>query len=171
MNRAAVLEIQMPVRKKDMKAKKFQRLLIATAVGALCASAAMADDDAYWYGAFAAGQSRVRIDENRITEDLLAGGLATTQFTRNQTHFAWEVFGGYHFNKYFALESGYFNLGKFSFTSVTAPPGKLSGEIKVHGREGPQLQTRPDSEFSFIRSSMALFILHAHKREFGFEAQ
>jgi OOP family OmpA-OmpF porin len=116
-----------------MKKTSLRRLVIAAAVGSLLASVAVADDDAYWYGGFAAGQSRARIDENRITEDLLAAGLATTQFTRNQTHFAYSAFGGYQFNKYFALESGYFNLGKFSFTSVTAPPGKLSSEIKVQG--------------------------------------
>ncbi|MEP6549303.1 MAG: OmpA family protein [Gammaproteobacteria bacterium] len=133
MSNVVITEVPKPVWNQAMKNTKFRHLAIATAVSSLLASVAVADDDAYWYGGFAAGQSRAHIDENRITDDLLAGGLATTQFTRNQMHFAWEAFGGYQFNKYFGLEGGYFNLGKFSFTSVTAPPGKLSGEIKLQG--------------------------------------
>lgn len=115
-----------------MKETKLRCLSIAASVGALLAAPVLADDN-FWYSGFSLGQSRVRIDENRITEDLLAGGLATTQFTRNQDHFAVKAFGGYQFNSYFALESGYFNLGKFSFTDVTRPRGKLSGEIKLQG--------------------------------------
>ena len=40
---------------------------------------------------------------------------------------------GYQINRNFAVEAGYFNLGKFGFTSTTVPAGSLSGSIKLQG--------------------------------------
>jgi OOP family OmpA-OmpF porin len=43
------------------------------------------------------------------------------------------LFGGYQFNKYFALEGGYFDLGRFHFAADTTPTGTLNGTFKVRG--------------------------------------
>ena len=44
-----------------------------------------------------------------------------------------KVFGGYQFNKYFALESGYYDLGDFGYTSFVVPPGTLHGVLGARG--------------------------------------
>ena len=45
----------------------------------------------------------------------------------------YKVFGGYEFNKYFAVEAGYFNLGKCDFQADTLPQGTLNGSLKAQG--------------------------------------
>jgi len=37
------------------------------------------------------------------------------------------------FNRYFALEAGYFNLGEFGYTATTTPAGTSTGNIKISG--------------------------------------
>lgn len=90
-------------------------------------------DDSGWIAGFNAGQSRANIDDARITSELLGSGLATTSIIDNDRDTAYKIFGGYKFNKYFALEGGYFNLGEFSFTATANPQGTLVGNIKING--------------------------------------
>lgn len=93
---------------------------------------AMAGDSG-WYLGGNAGMSRAKIDDERIIGSLMGGGFATTSITNDEREFGYKLFGGYQFNKYFALESGYFDLGEFGFTATTVPPGPLVGEIKIKG--------------------------------------
>lgn len=90
-------------------------------------------DDAGWYTGFNAGQSRAKIDDTRIADGLLNDGFTTTSISNDDRHFGFKAFGGYEFNRYFALEGGYFNLGKFGFTADTSPAGSLRGDIKLQG--------------------------------------
>src|SRR6202789_470901 len=90
-------------------------------------------DDAGWYTGFNAGQSRAKIDDTRIADGLLDDGFTTTSISNDDLHFGFKAYGGYAFNRYFALESGYFNLGKFGFTADTLPAGSLRGDIKLQG--------------------------------------
>ena len=90
-------------------------------------------DDTGWYTGFNAGQSRAKIDDTRIADGLLDDGFTTTSISNDDLHFGFKAFGGYEFNRYFALEGGYFNLGKFGFTADTLPAGSLRGDIKLQG--------------------------------------
>ena len=90
-------------------------------------------DDAGWYAGFNAGQSRAKIDDTRIVGGLLDDGFTTTSISNDDRHFGFKVFGGYEFNRYFALEAGYFNLGRFGFLADTLPAGSLRGDIKIQG--------------------------------------
>ena len=51
----------------------------------------------------------------------------------NNSDTAYKLFGGYQFNRNFAVEGGYFNLGKFGYTATTVPAGSLTGNIKLQG--------------------------------------
>ncbi len=105
-------------------------LILAVLVGVSPRASA---DDAGWYIGLNAGQSRAKIDDGRIADDLLINGLATTSIDNDDRHFAFKTFGGYEFNRYFSLESGYFDLGRFGFTAGTLPAGSLRGDIKIRG--------------------------------------
>ncbi|MEK7322831.1 MAG: outer membrane beta-barrel protein [Pseudomonadota bacterium] len=100
---------------------------------AVIASPHAAADDLPWYGGVNVGQSRADIDNARITRGLLDGGFATTSISDDDRDIGYKLFGGYRFHKNFAIEAGYFDLGKFDFTATTVPPGTLNGEIKLKG--------------------------------------
>ena len=86
-----------------------------------------------WYIGANVGQARAKIDDRRITSDLLAGGFTTTAIANDERDTGYKLFTGYQFNRYFALEGGYFDLGKFGFTATTIPAGTLRGDIKLRG--------------------------------------
>lgn len=104
---------------------------LATLAG-ITSSIAIAGDSG-WYGGANIGQSRAKIDEARITNGLLTGGVTTTSIDEDDRDTGYKIFGGYRLNRYFALEGGYFNLGEFGFTSTTSPPGSLTGKTKLQG--------------------------------------
>ena len=109
------------------------RFLSIAGLGSLLATSTFAQEGGYSYGGLSIGQSRAKIDEARITAGLLGSGLSTSAFSRDESGQGFKVFGGYQFNRNFAVEAGYFNLGKFGFTSTTVPAGTLSGSIKLQG--------------------------------------
>jgi OOP family OmpA-OmpF porin len=86
-----------------------------------------------WYLGGNVGKSTAKIDDARITSGLLSGGLVTTTLDDKLKDTGFKLFLGYQFNKYFAFEGGYFNLGEFGFTAHTLPPGTLNGTVAVRG--------------------------------------
>ena len=93
---------------------------------------AMADDSG-WIGGLSAGQSKARIDDPKITSQLQGSGFTTTSIDDFNRDTGVKLFGGYQFNKYFSLEGGYFDLGKFGYTAKTVPTGVLNGNIELKG--------------------------------------
>jgi OOP family OmpA-OmpF porin len=87
--------------------------------------------DSGWYGGLNVGQTRAKIDDARITSGLPGSGTSITDDNRD---IGYKIFGGLKINRNFALEGGYFDLGKFGFTAnTTLPTGTLSGNIKLKG--------------------------------------
>ena len=100
---------------------------------AVIASAYAVADDSGWYVGANVGESLAKIDDSRIANALLSEGFAVTSITDDAHHVGFKLFGGYQFSRYFAVEGGYFDLGKFGFTANTLPPGALTGNLKVNG--------------------------------------
>src|SRR5580704_13703009 len=119
--------------KQNMKIARASSIAASLAALALTMSPSAFADDAGWYTGFNAGQSRAKIDDTRIADGLLDDGFTTTSIRNDDLHFGFKAFGGYEFNRYFALEGGYFNLGKFGFTADTLPAGSLRGNFKLQG--------------------------------------
>src|ERR1700733_14026901 len=116
-----------------MKMGRASGIAASLAALAFTVSPSVFADDAGWYTGFNAGQSRAKIDDARIADGLLNDGFTTTSISNDDRHFGFKAFGGYEFNRYFALESGYFDLGRFGFWADTLPSGSLRGDIKVRG--------------------------------------
>src|ERR1700676_1594048 len=114
-------------------ARDFRLMATLAALAVALSPTAFAADDAGWYTGFNAGQSRAKIDDGRIVNGLAGAGFTTTSISNDDRHFGYKVFGGYEFNRYFALETGYFDLGRFGFTAHTTPVGSLRGDIKING--------------------------------------
>jgi OOP family OmpA-OmpF porin len=90
-------------------------------------------EDAGWYVGAGIGQSIEKNHHPRITSELQASGLTTTSIDDDSSHLGFKLLGGKKFNKNFAVEASYFNLGEFGFTAHTSPPGTLNGKIKLQG--------------------------------------
>ncbi len=90
-------------------------------------------DDSGWLGGFSVGRTGAKIDDERITAQLTGSGFTTTSMVDDKRGLGYKIFGGYKFNPNFALEGGYFDLGKFGFTATTMPVGTLNGSIKIRG--------------------------------------
>jgi OOP family OmpA-OmpF porin len=100
---------------------------------AVIASTCALADDGSWYLGANMGQSRAAIDDARIAAGLVGAGVSSSSIVDNDRDRAYKIYGGYQFNRYLALEGGYFDLGQFGFTASTVPPGSLSGNIKLRG--------------------------------------
>jgi OmpA-OmpF porin, OOP family len=117
---------------KNMKFARASGTLGLVALAAIASPFAVADDSV-WYGGLNIGQSRAKIDDARITSSLVGQGSTATSITDDNRDIGYKLYGGYRFNRNFALEGGYFNLGKFAFTATTVPPGTLTGNIRLQG--------------------------------------
>lgn len=86
-----------------------------------------------WYIGANVGQSQATIDHERITSGLLGSGLTAGWIDQNDLDLGYKFFGGYQLNRHFAVEGGYFDLGRFGFATTTTPVGTLNGDIKLKG--------------------------------------
>ena len=79
------------------------------------------------------GQSRATIDEQRIRAALSANGATISSFDADEREAGMKLFVGKQLNRYFAVEAGYFDLGKFDFDARTSGNGVLRGEVGFRG--------------------------------------
>ena len=90
-------------------------------------------EDSGWYIGGNIGQSRAKIDNARITSNLLGGGFTTSSIADDNRDTGYKIFGGYRYNENFAVEAGYFDLGQFGYTATVVPAGTLTGKIRLKG--------------------------------------
>lgn len=115
-----------------MKTNAVWRTLGLSGLG-LLAFNALGQGQSFYYGGLAVGQSQTNLEEDHITQSQVGNALSVTNISRNERDTAYKLFAGYQFNEFYALEGGYFSLGKPHFTSTTSPAGTLDGEVKLQG--------------------------------------
>ncbi|NHZ65175.1 OmpA family protein [Massilia genomosp. 1] len=86
-----------------------------------------------WYIGAGIGQSRANIDNERLTRSLTANGASLSSFKVDERDLAYKLYVGKQLNRYFALEAGFFDLGKFGFDATTSQNGRLVGEAGFRG--------------------------------------
>lgn len=86
-----------------------------------------------WYIGAGLGQARATIDRDRIVQALTVGGSGGIVFNTDERSSAYKLFAGKQLGRHFAVEGGYFNLGRFGFDASMAPPGLLSGSASFRG--------------------------------------
>lgn len=117
-------------------------LLGIAGLGTVLATSAMAQDSKYYYWGLGAGQSQSQIEDKSTTDSLLKSSNSPGSFTSERQDTAYKLFGGYQFNKNFALEAGYFNLGKFTY-GTSMPGGTLNGRYEIEGVNVDLVGTMP----------------------------
>lgn len=109
------------------------RLSMLAGLLPLIVSPAFAQEVGAYYAGISGGQSRTDFDEQGIVRSILPPGAGITGLVTDRRDFAYRVFGGYQFHPNFAVEAGYFDLGKSGFTATTSPPGSLDASLKLRG--------------------------------------
>ncbi|WP_296923801.1 outer membrane beta-barrel protein [Polaromonas sp.] len=118
-------------------ATKRRLSLVALAVlGAVSSSGAMAQSMYELNGPYIGGnigRTKADFDNGTINRTLAAQGLGITSISEDDRDTGYKLFGGYQFNRNFAVEGGFFDLGKSSYRFNTLPLGSFSGETRVRG--------------------------------------
>ena len=85
------------------------------------------------YMGLSAGESKTHIDNTRITQELIGSGLTVNGMTEDRRDTGYKAFVGFPINPYWAVETGFFDLGRFGFTANTTPSGSLTGTARIQG--------------------------------------
>jgi OOP family OmpA-OmpF porin len=86
-----------------------------------------------WYIGAGIGQTRAKIDQDRLTSSLTANGATMTAFSKDERGTGGKLYVGKQLNQYFAIEGGLFDLGKFGFNAATSGNGVLNGDVGFRG--------------------------------------
>ncbi|VXC37950.1 OmpA family protein [Massilia sp. 9I] len=86
-----------------------------------------------WYMGAGVGRTRAKIYNNDLARRMSGAGLPLTGFNADNKDTGYKLFLGKQFNRYFAVEAGYFDLGEFSFDAMTTNNRMLHGETKFRG--------------------------------------
>jgi OOP family OmpA-OmpF porin len=121
------------------------RLAGLTVLASALSGAAQAQEANYYYFGLSAGQSHSQLNESDTTRSLFGTGSGASLTGHEQQDTAYKLFGGYQFNRMFAIEGGYFNLGKFSY-GAASPTGTLRGTYEVEGLNLDLVGTVPMTE-------------------------
>jgi len=85
------------------------------------------------YLGLGAGESKARIDSDRIRQGLLDQGLSTSTLTGDGRDTGYKAYVGIPIHPNWAVEAGYFDLGRFGFDATTSPVGGLTGSARIRG--------------------------------------
>lgn len=114
--------------------------LIALAVlGTVSSSWAIAQDETTGpYIGGNVGRTRAHFNNDSINRTLAGQGLTVQSATEDNSGTGYKLFGGYQLNRNFAVEGGYFDLGRSSYTVnanrvIDNAPGTFNGETRVRG--------------------------------------
>lgn len=130
-----------------LRATKRQLSLLALAgFGALCSTATFAQDAPGWYVGGNVGGTRGDFKNDSINGALAGQGFTVNSTTRDNSSTGYKLFGGYQLTPNFALEGGYFDLGRFNYGSSTTPAGTFSGNNRVNGLNLDLVGTLPLSD-------------------------
>ena len=124
-----------------------------TVVMAVAAALAAGSASAQWYAGGSLGQSKTNYNAGQLSADLRAVGVTATGAI-SSSDIGLKAFAGYSFNGNFALEGGYFNMGRplTSNGTVTAPTAAtFSGKVEGQGVNLDAVGTLPLAQgFSLI---------------------
>ena len=103
-------------------------MLAAVAAAPSLAADAPTAPTGTWYVGIGAG--RASADTPAIAPIVAGTPVTSVAVSGDSDATASKAFVGYQFNKYIALEGGYFRLGDFTFDGTTTPAGTLHGSYK-----------------------------------------
>ena len=113
---------------------KIRPTLLATLVlAAPCAFAQSSIDNTGMYMGIGAGDSKAKFNHDSAAQNALGTGVTPGPLSVDERGNAYKIYLGFPMSPNWAVEAGYFNLGRFGFDGSTTPPGTVSGSAKIQG--------------------------------------
>jgi len=107
--------------------------------------------DTGWYLGGNFGETRAEVDDDSIVNGLRNAGFSTLAINLDDEDTGWKLLGGYNFNRYFALEGSYNDLGDFGFNTSLLPTATQIGKASVRGLALDLVGTLP------LKGNLSLF--------------
>ena len=144
-----------------MNALKFPptplRLLAIAGLTAICCTSVMAQDALGPYIGGSVGSTRANFNNDAINSQFVGNGFTVRSSDTNNRSSGGKLFGGYQFTPNFAVEGGYFDLGRFSYSGTTTG-GNYNGDTRANGLNLDLVGTLPLTEqFSILGRVGAAF--------------
>ena len=126
--------------------KRQLSFLALAGFAAACSTSVMAQEAPGFYLGGNVGGTRADFKNDNINNALMNQGFRINSTSTDNKSTGYKLFGGYQFTPNFAVEGGYFDLGRFSYGSTTTPAGGFSGETRVKGLNLDLVGTAPLSD-------------------------
>ncbi len=108
--------------------------LVQQALSVVLAAPALADEDGYSYGGLSVGQSRAKIDDERITANLAGSGPDDHRHdARRARHCPTSYSLVTNSIATSGLKAATSISGEIQYTATKTPAGSLNGQIQLHG--------------------------------------
>ena len=79
------------------------------------------------------GATRAKFKNDSISSTLAGQGFTVNSSAEDNSSTGYKLYGGYQLNRNFAVEGGYFDLGRFGYAVNTTPVGVFSNDARVRG--------------------------------------
>lgn len=139
----------------QMQRATINRVLMGCVAGALALglpASATAGEEKGWYIGGGLGQSKSDVDEAQF--DSLSASSSTTSDEKDNS--AWKLFGGYQFNRNWAVELAYVDLGKAT-AKQTVVSGSVNVDFEANGWNIAGVGTLPLSQSFSLNGKLGVF--------------
>ncbi len=124
--------------------------MLTLALLAVCASSGVHAQSTFnntgMYVGISAGESKSKFDNGAAAQSLVGAGVSAGAPTEDERGNAYKAFIGVPLSPNWAVEAGYFDLGRFSFDAATSPTGTVSGATRIQGLNLDLVGTLPITE-------------------------
>ena len=79
------------------------------------------------------GGTRAKFNNDSVNSALVGQHFTLRSTSEDNSSTGFKLFGGYQLNRNFAVEGGYFDLGRFNYALSTTPVGTFSSDTRVRG--------------------------------------
>ena len=79
------------------------------------------------------GSTRAKFDTPARLDAFVGPGYSINSASGDNRDTGGKLYGGYRIHRNFAVEAGYFDLGRFDYLYNTTPAGSLNGNLRVRG--------------------------------------
>ena len=98
------------------------------------------------YGGISAGESKSKFDNGATAQSLVGAGVTAGAVNEDERGNAYKAFIGVPLSPNWAVEAGYFDLGRFGFDAATSPAGTVTGTTRIQGLNLDLVGTLPITE-------------------------